>query len=543
MMESHTPARPLIAAVARREVDRVRPLLEQGVDPNATWFDGDNETALMVAAGFGFEEVAELLLAAGADASVRDSWGRTACIWASEDHHVRLAEHLWQAQTGRPPAELTRQDLFPTQLDGIETPLTSPQEYLVLCAVRYDHHGEGLVRFMGLGADADRDAALQQISDDNNRMVKTGPYLLCRRLRITDEPVKRPTNPLAFSLDFYRLSTLQLLVLAHLPTAATSPGRSISQQHAPLFRGWATIGAVLPEKAEAEAREAALAMPGRAGLVQLLDVCTCYEGRVESHEALVENRGDLRVSGESRQIEPGMKREPAMTGPAPQQPEAVNQDSQKTDVPRSTSRPMTSAEGFYIRRGFEILRRFPIGFVAFSLLMVVLSLLSSLIVDRGSLWLFIAGTAILQGPLCVGFFVVSLAVAEGRPARFRDFLQGYRHVFPMLALALLAWGLALSTMIVPVVGIAAAYVGISSMYVLPLIIDRRLDLLSALAESWRLTHNRFIDSVFHCIVIILVGVAGIALFGIGVIVSLPWAGCILTAIYKDRNSREISSNH
>jgi len=538
-MESHTPTRPLIAAIARREIDRVRPLLEQGVDPNATWFDGDKETALMVAAGFGFEEVVELLLAAGADASMRDSWGRTACIWAAEGHHVRLAERLWQAQTGRPPAKLTRRDLPPTQLDSIETPLTSSQEYLVLYAVRFNHHGKRIVRFMGLSADANRDAALQRISDDNNRMVETGPYLLCRRLPITDEPLRRPTNPLALSIESYRLSKRQLLVLAHLPTATTSPGRPISQQHDPWFRGWATIGAVFPEKTEARAREAALAMPGRTSLVQLVDVCTCYEGWVESHEGLVENRGDLQVSGEPLQIEPGIERGPAMTRPALQQTEAENLDSQKTDIPRPTPRPTASADAFYIRRGFEILRRFPVGFVAYTLLMVVLALVSVLIANRSPLWLLIAGTTLLQGPLCAGFFAVALAVAGGRPARFGDFFQGYRHIFPVLGLALIAWGLVFSTMMVPLAGIAAAYVGISSMYVLPLIIDRDLGLLPALAESWRLTHKRFPDSIFQCIVIILAGVAGIALFGIGMMVSLPWAGCILTANYK--SGREISS--
>lgn len=244
-MESHTPTRPLIAAIARREVDRVRPLLEQGVDPNATWFDGDQETALMVAAGFGFEEVVELLIAAGADASMRDSWGRTACIWAAEGHHVRLAEHLWQAQTGRSPAKLTRQDLLPTKLDGIETPLTSSQNFLVLYAVRHENHGKGLVRFLGLGADANRDAVLKRISDDNNRMIKTGSYLLCRRLRIPDEALRRPTNPLAVAIESYRLSTRQLLVLAHFrrlrqvrdvrSRSSTTLGSGAGQRLAPFF--------------------------------------------------------------------------------------------------------------------------------------------------------------------------------------------------------------------------------------------------------------------------------------------------------------------
>jgi len=284
---------------------------------------------------------------------------------------------------------------------------------------------------------------------------------------------------------------------------------------------------------EAKAKQAALAMPGRTSLVQLVDVCTCYEGWVESHEGLVENHGDLQVSGEARQIEPGIERDLLMTRPAPRQPEVENQDSQKTDISRTTLGPIANTDAYNIRRGFEILRRFPVGFVAYALLMVVLALVSVLMADRISQWLLIVCTTIVQGPLCVGFFTVSLALADGRPARFGDFFQGYRHILPALGLALIAWGLAFSVMMVPLTGIAAVYVGISSMYVLPLIIDRDIGLLPALAESWRLTHKRFLDSIFQCIVIALAGMTGIALFGIGVVVSLPWAGCILSANYKD----------
>jgi ankyrin repeat protein len=67
-----------------RDVDGVRWLLEHGVDPNAKrllW--GCNHTALHVCAEHGFVDVAQVLLGAGADPSIRDDkYGSDVLGWA-----------------------------------------------------------------------------------------------------------------------------------------------------------------------------------------------------------------------------------------------------------------------------------------------------------------------------------------------------------------------------------------------------------------------------------------------------------------------------
>jgi ankyrin repeat protein len=83
---------PLHAAVAARNVEAVRLLLERGADPNARQQIG--YTPLMGAAGSGIEELVSMLLARGADRSPVSEEGKTAAVIALEHGHQALAERL-----------------------------------------------------------------------------------------------------------------------------------------------------------------------------------------------------------------------------------------------------------------------------------------------------------------------------------------------------------------------------------------------------------------------------------------------------------------
>ena len=85
----------LHAAIAARNRDAARLLLERGADPNARQQLG--YTPLMGAASAGFDDTVSLLLARGADPlSVSDD-GKTAAAIALEHGHGALAEQLSRA--------------------------------------------------------------------------------------------------------------------------------------------------------------------------------------------------------------------------------------------------------------------------------------------------------------------------------------------------------------------------------------------------------------------------------------------------------------
>jgi uncharacterized protein len=83
---------PLHAAVAARNLDAVRLLLDRGADPNARQQVG--YTPLMGAAGSGRDDLVDLLLERGADAAAIAEDGKTASHIAREHGHTAILDRL-----------------------------------------------------------------------------------------------------------------------------------------------------------------------------------------------------------------------------------------------------------------------------------------------------------------------------------------------------------------------------------------------------------------------------------------------------------------
>jgi ankyrin repeat protein len=93
---AHVHTTDLLAAVVAGDVARLRTMLPPTGDPAE---DGPPDvlrgmTPLMVAAAFGNEAMAELLLLHGADPARRDAEGRTAAAYARAAGHPHLAARL-----------------------------------------------------------------------------------------------------------------------------------------------------------------------------------------------------------------------------------------------------------------------------------------------------------------------------------------------------------------------------------------------------------------------------------------------------------------
>jgi len=71
-------------------------LLRHGADPNVIPKDDSSATALIAAAVEGHQEVVKLLLRFGADATIKDSKGMTAQMWADKQHHTEIVDLLKQ---------------------------------------------------------------------------------------------------------------------------------------------------------------------------------------------------------------------------------------------------------------------------------------------------------------------------------------------------------------------------------------------------------------------------------------------------------------
>lgn len=80
-------SRGFLAYARAGDVQKVQMAIEEGVDLNVT--DEEGNTALMLAAGPGHDEVVELLLSSGADIEARNRAGETALMRANSDKVVR----------------------------------------------------------------------------------------------------------------------------------------------------------------------------------------------------------------------------------------------------------------------------------------------------------------------------------------------------------------------------------------------------------------------------------------------------------------------
>lgn len=85
-------AEELNAAVRSNDIVQVQGLLERGVEVDSR--DELGNTALMIAAAFGYDELAQILVQRGADVGLKGRIGHTALSYAVEEGHIEIARML-----------------------------------------------------------------------------------------------------------------------------------------------------------------------------------------------------------------------------------------------------------------------------------------------------------------------------------------------------------------------------------------------------------------------------------------------------------------
>jgi uncharacterized membrane protein len=201
----------------------------------------------------------------------------------------------------------------------------------------------------------------------------------------------------------------------------------------------------------------------------------------------------------------------------------AGQPSPVTAAPKpATSLPL----GEYLKKGWELFKRYPIWFVGFFLIYLLIQLVLNYLPWVGRLAAFAAGP-----PLVMGNFIVCAKLLQGRTPQFSDFFLGFRFFLPLLLTALVGGaltGIGILLLIIP-----GVYLMVSYLFAASLVVDRRLDFWAALELSRRTVQPIWFTMFAFFLLLMLINLAGALLLGLGLLVSVPLTFCAVTIAYAD----------
>lgn len=183
--------------------------------------------------------------------------------------------------------------------------------------------------------------------------------------------------------------------------------------------------------------------------------------------------------------------------------------------------------GGWIQKGFELYKT---NFVTILLSTLIAGLLSSITLG------------VLAGPLYAGLFMVVLGLLDGQtpPAQPGDVFKGFQCFLPAFLVVLIVVGISIVASIVPVLGpLVALAVNVLFLFSIPLIADGRArEIGPALKMSIETVKQNYLPLLALALVSNIVAGIGVLACGIGVLVTMPLAVCIVAVAYRAHFPRE-----
>jgi hypothetical protein len=149
---------------------------------------------------------------------------------------------------------------------------------------------------------------------------------------------------------------------------------------------------------------------------------------------------------------------------------------------------------------------------------------------------------ITTGPFLLGLYFMAFQVMRGEKIQLGDLFKG----FEQFGLAFLAWiievfihfslgGLTERAPLMGMISLAFSPLAFALFaFVYPLILDRKMDIASALNEAWRMVVSRhWVMFWVLGVVLMLILTAGLLGCGIGVFLTAPWVICTAAVAYRD----------
>ena len=133
--------------------------------------------------------------------------------------------------------------------------------------------------------------------------------------------------------------------------------------------------------------------------------------------------------------------------------------------------------------------------------------------------------------MTAGFMTAALIVRRGETLQFSDFWLPFQDFLSLLLANLVSWALLFAGLCT--CGIVTIYLWVAYQFVYLLILDRRMDFWDALEGSRKVVSREWFGILLFALVLLLINLAGVAMCGIGIIVTFPLTVCALVEAYAD----------
>ena len=136
---------------------------------------------------------------------------------------------------------------------------------------------------------------------------------------------------------------------------------------------------------------------------------------------------------------------------------------------------------------------------------------------------------LINGPIDYGVAFAYLKASRGDKPEIKDLFEAFNNYWNSVLASLLVFViivLGLSILIIP--GIIFACKLVFTPY---LVVDRKMEVIEAVKESWRMTGGHAWTVFFIYLLAIPIGIAGLICFGVGVIISIMWVSLTFASLY------------
>lgn len=200
--------------------------------------------------------------------------------------------------------------------------------------------------------------------------------------------------------------------------------------------------------------------------------------------------------------------------------EVVNNIKQKAET--LIQQGYETDAGSYIRRGWEIFQDNMGMFIAYTVLMILISVFAA-IIPFGSL--------LVSGPLTAGFYIVANKISKGEPYEFDTFFKGFDFFVPLLIYSLIAGifiALGLIALIVPGIYLAVAYT-----FAPLFIVFGKMESWDSMEFSRKLITKNWWNIFGFVLLLFLINLAGTLAFFVGLLFTIPLTYCAIYAAFED----------